>query len=105
VELTKYSLWGKSNEPLEYFKTKKQLAVLGLSPLKPSGVISMRKYDLFLYDIHNPECCRPKRKPSPKQWETLAANRLKAQIKLDYQEWYRQVGFIGEYFRTAKLFS
>jgi DNA polymerase-3 subunit epsilon len=26
--------------------------------------------------------------------ETLAANRLKAQIKRDYQEWYREVGFI-----------
>ncbi|WP_333033628.1 hypothetical protein [Microcoleus sp. SVA1_A4] len=26
--------------------------------------------------------------------ETLAANRLKAKIKRDYQEWYREVGFI-----------
>jgi DNA polymerase-3 subunit epsilon len=49
---------------------------------------------VFLYDSTNPESCRPKRKLSPKQLETLAANRLKAQIKRDYQEWYREVGFI-----------
>jgi len=94
MELAKYTWWGESNEPPEHLKTKKQLGELGLSPLKPSGVIPTRKYDVFLYDIHNPECCRPKRKPTPQQLETLAANRLKAQIKRDYQEWYREVGFI-----------
>ncbi|MEG4918795.1 hypothetical protein, partial [Microcoleus sp. B7-D4] len=94
MELTQYSWWGESNEPPEHLKTKKQLGELGLSPLKPSGVIPTRKYDVFLYDIHNPESCRPKRKPSPKQLETLAANRLKAKIKRDYREWYREVGFI-----------
>ncbi|MEG3833914.1 3'-5' exonuclease [Microcoleus sp. Z1_C3] len=94
VELTKYSWWGESNEPPPHLKTKKQLGELGLSPLKPSGIIETRKYDVFLYDSTNPECCRPKRKPSPKQLETLAANRLKAQIKRDYREWYREVGFI-----------
>jgi DNA polymerase-3 subunit epsilon len=36
----------------------------------------------------------PKRKPTPKQLKTLAANRLKAQIKRDYREWYREVGLI-----------
>jgi DNA polymerase-3 subunit epsilon len=94
VELTKYSWWGESNEPPPHLKTKKQLGELGLSPLKPSGVIETRKYDVFLYDINNPESCRPKRKPSPRQLETLAANRLKAKIKRDYREWYREVGFI-----------
>lgn len=94
MELAKYSWWGESNEPPQHLKTKKQLGELGLSPLKPSGVIPTRKYDVFLYDIHNPESCRPKRKPSPQQLETLAANRLKAKIKRDYQEWYREVGFI-----------
>ncbi|MEG4026450.1 MULTISPECIES: 3'-5' exonuclease [unclassified Microcoleus] len=94
MELTKYSWWGESNEPPEHLKTKKQLGELGLSPLKPSGVIPTRKYDVLLYDINNPECCRPKRKPSPKQLEILAANRLKAKIKRDYREWYREVGFI-----------
>lgn len=62
MELTKYSWWGSSNEPPEHLKTKKQLAELGLSPLQPAGVIETRKYDLLLYDINNPECCRPKRK-------------------------------------------
>ncbi|MEG4007690.1 3'-5' exonuclease [Microcoleus sp. Pol11C1] len=92
--LTKYSWWGESNEPPPHLKTKKQLGELGLSPLKPSGIIETRKYDVFLYDTNNPESCRPKRKPTPKQLETLAANRLQAQIKRDYQEWYREVGFI-----------
>lgn len=94
MELAKYSWWGESNEPPEHLKTKKQLGELGLSPLKPSGIIETRKYDVLLYDSTNPECCRPKRKPSPQQLEILAANRLKAQIKRDYQEWYREVGFI-----------
>lgn len=94
MELTKYSWWGESNEPPPHLKTKKQLGELGLSPLKPSGVIETRKYDVFLYDSTNPESCRPKRKASPKQLETLAANRLKAKIKRDYREWYREVGFI-----------
>jgi DNA polymerase-3 subunit epsilon len=94
VELTKYSWWGGANEPPPHLKTKKQLGELGLSPLKPSGVIETRKYDVFLYDSTNPESCRPKRKPSPKQLETLAANRLKAKIKRDYREWYGEVGFI-----------
>lgn len=86
MELTKYSWWGESNEPPPHLKTKKQLGELGLSPLKPSGVIETRKYDVLLYDSTNPECCRPKRKPTPKQLETLAANRLKAKIKRDYRE-------------------
>jgi len=71
-----------------------QLGELGLSSLKPSGVIETRKYDVFLYDSTNPESCRPKRKLSPTQLETLAAHRLKAKIKRDYREWYREVGFI-----------
>jgi len=94
MDLAKYSWWGEINEPPEHLKTKKQLGELGLSPVKPSGVIPTRKYDVFLYDSTNPESCRPKRKLSPKQLETLAANRIKAQIKRDYQEWYREVGFI-----------
>ncbi|MEG5176100.1 hypothetical protein [Microcoleus sp. B3-D7] len=62
MELTKYSWWGESNEPPEHLKTKKQLGELGLSPLKPSGVIPTRKYDVLLYDINNPECCLPSQK-------------------------------------------
>jgi len=94
IEPTKYSWWGEAGEPPEHLKTKKQLGELGLSPLKPSGVIPTRKYDVLLYDPNNPECCRPKRQSTPKQLETLAANRLKAKIKRDYREWYREVGFI-----------
>jgi DNA polymerase-3 subunit epsilon len=94
MELTKYSWWGNPNEPPPHLKTKKQLADLGLSPLKAVAVIETPKYDLLLYDPNNPECCRPKRQSTPKQLETLAANRLKAKIKRDYREWYREVGFI-----------
>ena len=83
MELTKYSWWGEPNEPPLHLKTKKQLGELGLSSLKPLGVIETRKYDVFLYDSTHPESCRPKRKPSPKQVETLTANRFKAQIKID----------------------
>ena len=67
---------------------------MGLSPLKAVGVIETQKYDVLLYDPSNPECCRPKRKATPKQLEALVVNRLKAQIKHDYREWYREVGFI-----------
>ena len=94
MELTKYSWWGNPNEPPLHLKTKKQLADLGLSPLKAVGIIQTQKYDVLLYDPSNPECSRPKRKATPKQLETLATNRLKAQIKHDYREWYREVGFI-----------
>jgi DNA polymerase III subunit epsilon len=96
MELIKYSWWGEPNEPPEHLKTKKQLGELGLAPLKPIGVIETRKYDVLLYDTNNPECCRPKRKPTPQQLETLAINRLKAKIKRDYREWYREVGFIEQ---------
>jgi DNA polymerase-3 subunit epsilon len=60
---------------------------------------------VFLYDSTNPESCRRKRKPSPKQLETLAANRLKAKIKLDYQEWYRELGFIERDRASAVLWA
>lgn len=96
MELIKYSWWGESNEPPEHLKTKKQLGELGLSSLKPSGIIETKKYDVLLYDINNPECCRSKRKPTAKQLETLATNRLKARIKRDYRKWYQEVGFIEQ---------
>ena len=92
--MNEYKWWGKEGEPPPNFQTKKQLAQLGLAPLKPSGVIKCRDCELFLYDINNSEACRPKRKCSPQQLETLAANRLQAKIKRDYQEWYKEIGFI-----------
>lgn len=67
MELTQYSWWGESKEPPPQLKTKKQLGELGLSSLKPSGIIETRKYNVFLYDSTNPESCCSKRKPSPKQ--------------------------------------
>jgi len=39
VELTEYTWWGEPNEPPPHLKTKKQLGELGLSSLKPSGII------------------------------------------------------------------
>jgi hypothetical protein len=71
MELTKYSWWGESNEPPEHLKTKKQLGELGLSPLKPSGVIETRKYNVLLYDSTNPESCRPKESHLPNNWKPL----------------------------------
>ena len=44
---------------------------------------------MLLYDINSPECCRPKRKPTEKQLEILAANRVKAQIKREYEAWQK----------------
>ncbi len=50
MELTKYSWWGKPNEPPLHLKTKKQLAELSLAPLKLVGVIETQKYNVLLYD-------------------------------------------------------
>lgn len=100
--MDEYQWWGCENAPPENLKTKKQLAELGLSPLKACGFISTQKYDLLLYDINNPECCRPKRKCTEKQLAILAANREKARIKREYEEWYEEVGFI-EYDRTSAV--
>ncbi|MEG3972169.1 3'-5' exonuclease [Microcoleus sp. T2B6] len=93
-KLDEYKWWGKPGEPPQNLKTKKQLAELGLSPLKAVGIIRAQKYDVLLYDPDNPESCRPKRKPTDKQLETLAANREKARIKREYEEWYNEIGFI-----------
>lgn len=58
---------GNPANPPQNLKTKKQLAELGLSPLKAVGIIRAQKYDVLLYDPDNPESCRPKRKPTEKQ--------------------------------------
>ncbi|NEO81980.1 hypothetical protein [Moorena sp. SIO4G3] len=65
--LQEYQWWGNDNEPSENLKTKKQLSELGLAPVQAVGVIHCRKYDLYLYDINNPESVRSKRKLSEKQ--------------------------------------
>lgn len=90
-----YNWWGSGdNEPPKELKTKRQLGEIGLRPVKAVGVIHCREYDCLLYDPNNPESTKPKRKPSQKQLEVLAANREKQQQKRDYEEWYKEVGFI-----------
>jgi DNA polymerase-3 subunit epsilon len=86
--MDEYKWWGNPGEPPENLKTKKQLAELGLSPLKAVGIIKTQKYDVLLYDVNSTESCRPKRKLTEKQLETLAANREKARIRREYNEWF-----------------
>jgi DNA polymerase-3 subunit epsilon len=86
--MKEYSWWGRDNAPPENLKTKKQLNALGLCPLTPSGVIRTPNYDLLLYDVDSPNGCRPKKKLTEKQLETLAANREKARIKREYEAWH-----------------
>lgn len=101
--MDEYKWWGKPGEPPPNLKTKKQLAELGLSPLKAVGVIRAQKYDVLLYDPDNPESCRPKRKPTEKQLETLAANREKARIRREYNDWYNSRDRIIEQDRVAAV--
>ena len=102
-KLDEYSWWGKDGAPPDNLKTKKQLGELGLSPLKPVGIIKTQKYDVLLYDINSPESCRPKRKPTEKQLETLAANREKARIKREYNDWYNSRERLIEQDRVAAI--
>lgn len=103
TNLPEYKWWGKSNEPPPHLKTKKQLAELGLAPLKAVGIIKAEKYDVLLYNPDNPESCRPKRKPTEKQLETLAANREKARIKREYNDWYHSREWLIEQDRVAAV--
>lgn len=94
-EIPVYNWWGSGDrEPPAHLKTKRQLNECGLRPIKPVGIIKCRDYDCLLYDPSNPESAAPKRKPSQKESETLAANREKQQRKRDYKEWYQDYGFI-----------
>lgn len=94
-EIPIYNWWGSgSDEPPEQLKTKRQLGEMGLRPIKAVGVIHCREYDCLLYDPNNPESAKPKRKPSQKQLEVLAANREKQKRKRDYEEWHKDYGFI-----------
>lgn len=65
--IEEYSWWGETNSPPDNLKTKKQLAEMGLKPLKPVGIIQTKKYDLLLYDCNNPESAGPKKQLTPKQ--------------------------------------
>lgn len=90
-----YNWWGSGdNEPPGELKTKRQLQEMGLRPVKAIGVIHCQEYDCFLYDPTNLESAVPKRKPTQKQLEVLAANREKQKRKRDYENWYANYGFI-----------
>lgn len=89
---TVYSWWGNQNEPPPNLKTKKQLAEIGMKPVKPVGVIELRKYDLYLYDPNNPDSAIPKKKASEAQLKALAKGREKQQRKAQYKEWYKDIG-------------
>ena len=102
-KLDEYKWWGKPGEPPQNLKTKKQLAELGLSPLKAVGIIRAQKYDVLLYDPDDSESSRPKRKPTQTQLETLAANREKARIKREYNDWYKSRERLIEQDRVAAV--
>lgn len=91
-ELKEYKWWGSPGEPPPQLKTKKQLAEMGLKPIKAVGIIETRKYDLLLYDPTNSESVGLKRKASDKQKEALEKGR-KAQR---YKAWKREVGWMYE---------
>lgn len=101
--MNEYKWWGQPSEPSSSLKTKKQLTELGLSPLKAVGIIRTQKYDVLLYDPDNPESCRPKRKLTEKQLETLAANREKARIRREYNDWYNSRDRLIESDRVAAV--
>ena len=95
-EIKEYSWWGNENSPPENLKTKKQLSELNLKPIKPVGVIKAKKYDLFLYDINNPESVVAKKHLSDKQKANI--EKL-AQLNKDrnYQQWWEKNCFEFEY--------
>jgi DNA polymerase III subunit epsilon len=91
-----YQWWGSKNEPPPHLKTQKQLAEIGMKPIKPAGVIHTRKYDLYLYDPSNLESAISKKKASVTQLKALAKGREKQRLKREYREWY---GFIGRFLK------
>ncbi|MGL4375160.1 MAG: 3'-5' exonuclease [Microcoleaceae cyanobacterium] len=91
-DLTEYSWWGNENAPPENLKTKKQLAELGLKPVKAVGIIRARKFDCLLYDVNNQESVKPKRTPSEKQLKALEKGRNSQRLKSIYNKWYDGVG-------------
>lgn len=89
--MQQYNYWGfGTNEPPAHLKTKKQLAEVGLSAIKPVGFIETKKYTISLYDPNLPSSTRPKREPTQKQLENLQKGRAKAK----YKAWYKNGGFI-----------
>lgn len=93
-DITVYQWWGNENEPPSHLKTKKQLAQMGLKPVKPVGVIYCKEYDLYLYDPNNPKSATEKRKPTEKQLKALAKGREKQRYKQEYRDWFNNWGHI-----------
>jgi len=87
-----YKWWGNENQPPPYLKTRKQLAEIGMKPVKPVGVIRLREYDLYLYDPNDSESAIPKKKASVAQLEALAKGREKQKLKYLRKEWYAEYG-------------
>ena len=87
--MDEYTWWGGKKTPPDNLKTKKQLSALGLCALTPVGVIKTPNYDLLLYDVNNPNCCRPKRKMSEERLKHLAAIRAKAQLTREREAWFK----------------
>lgn len=90
--VTVYNWWGQKNEPPAHLKTKKQLAEIGMKPIKPVGIISTRKYDLYLYDPNNSGSAIAKKKPTDAQLATLAKGREKQNHSREYNCWYKNYG-------------
>ena len=90
--MTVYSWWGQENEPPQHLKTKKQLAQIGMKPVKPVGVIPTIKYDLYLYDPNKSESALAKKKPTDAQLAALAKGREKQIQSRQYNWWYKNFG-------------
>lgn len=103
VELTQYSWWGQPNAPPENLRTKKQLGELGLSPVKPVGVIKTIKYNCYLYDPKDSASVRPKRKCSPAQLKALERQRNLRHYQSLYDEYWENIGqFHGDRINAVK---
>lgn len=87
-----YKWWGNKNEPPPHLKTRKQLAEIGMKPVKPVGVIRLQEYELYLYDPNDSESATPKKKASAVQLEALAKGREIQKLNRQRSEWYSRIG-------------
>lgn len=92
--LPEYCWWGfdKEREPPAHLKTKKQLAEIGLKPVKPVGVIHTPKYDLFLYNPRSKKSVAAKKPATPAQLAALAKGRATAKRNRFRRRWYTNQG-------------
>lgn len=90
--MKEYSYWGSTGEPPPQFKTTKQLAEIGLTPVAPVGIIRCKKYSIKLYDPGDINSAKPKRKPTRAQLEALATARESQRRARLYREWWQGEG-------------